>query len=576
MVYVSRIIYICAMKRFALLLFCALLQPCVYSQRWQPVFQPFDSLVLLYDRGQGIASACRQARLLDRMDSISSARPELPALAWRRLYFKSLYLYHHFGQRDEALRLLGEARRLVDRERYPYDEARIGFLRLLIENTRSDDALERYKRHKRRIAYYEKVGDTLMLANTYVMLGRMLGNLNHTAEMLDYLSRAERLYRSRGLEEHALRNRLNIADVLCRTGERERGLQMMDSLLSYPGLTERDTSFTMDVLESLAYNGDEEASRRYYDLARLQGGNLRQAAAASFCRAPFLLERGEADSALSLYRTVQRYLLQRPDNEMETKVLEGLARTFMLRRQWDSAACYFDRSCRLRDSLARIDIPEKIHQMENRAEIGRYEADLRQAVEKSRFHRVISILVIALAVCVVTAVSYIFHIKRRKTKLQHEQIKLQMQLQDRELTASSLMLAGKTNALSNLLERLAAHEENGGIDKRVVQELKSQIRAHFGTQDEWQTFRMQFEKVHPDFFTRLKQLVPTLTEGELRLCAYIRTGMENKQIAQMLARQPNSVKMARYRIRKKLALASGDSLEDFLRNFDRNAKGKEG
>ena len=57
-----------------------------------------------------------------------------------------------------------------------------------------------------------------------------------------------------------------------------------------------------------------------------------------------------------------------------------------------------------------------------------------------------------------------------------------------------------------------------------------------------------------------------ITEGELRLCAYIRTGMENKHIAQMLSLQPESVKKNRYRLRQKLNLGK-ESLEDFLRGI---------
>ena len=89
---------------------------------------------------------------------------------------------------------------------------------------------------------------------------------------------------------------------------------------------------------------------------------------------------------------------------------------------------------------------------------------------------------------------------------------------------------------------------------------------HLGTDDEWDFFKMQFVKVHPDFFVRLKTLCPSITEGELRLCAYIRTGMENKHIAQMLSLQPESVKKKRYRLRQKLNLGK-ESLEDFLRGI---------
>ena len=90
---------------------------------------------------------------------------------------------------------------------------------------------------------------------------------------------------------------------------------------------------------------------------------------------------------------------------------------------------------------------------------------------------------------------------------------------------------------------------------------------YLGKKDEWALFRLQFEKVHPAFFQKLKQHCPDLTEGELRLCAYLSLGMESKQIAQMLSLQPDSIKKSRYRLRQKLRLETKDSIEDFLRRF---------
>ena len=58
-----------------------------------------------------------------------------------------------------------------------------------------------------------------------------------------------------------------------------------------------------------------------------------------------------------------------------------------------------------------------------------------------------------------------------------------------------------------------------------------------------------------------------MTENELRLCAYIKIGMRAKEIAQLLSVSPDSVKMSRYRLKKKLDIAGETSIDDFLRNL---------
>ena len=116
---------------------------------------------------------------------------------------------------------------------------------------------------------------------------------------------------------------------------------------------------------------------------------------------------------------------------------------------------------------------------------------------------------------------------------------------------------------------------------QLVFQLKSLIKES----NEWSFFKRHFEKVHPDFFLLLKESCPQLSENDLRLCALIRTGMSNKEIAQMLGISLNTVFTTRYRIRKKLGnLLKGNnpdkesslseeneleehSLEDFLRKL---------
>ena len=76
-----------------------------------------------------------------------------------------------------------------------------------------------------------------------------------------------------------------------------------------------------------------------------------------------------------------------------------------------------------------------------------------------------------------------------------------------------------------------------------------------------------FTELPSDFFNKLKEASPELTENDLRLCAYIRIGMRAKQIAEMLSITADSVNSNRYRLRKKLGLSRGESLDDFVRKI---------
>lgn len=58
-----------------------------------------------------------------------------------------------------------------------------------------------------------------------------------------------------------------------------------------------------------------------------------------------------------------------------------------------------------------------------------------------------------------------------------------------------------------------------------------------------------------------------MTEGQVKLCAYIGAGMSNASIAKLLNITVQSVRTNRYRLRSRFGLAPGDSLEDFIRRY---------
>jgi DNA-binding CsgD family transcriptional regulator len=87
------------------------------------------------------------------------------------------------------------------------------------------------------------------------------------------------------------------------------------------------------------------------------------------------------------------------------------------------------------------------------------------------------------------------------------------------------------------------------------------------SEKDWDEFRMYFEKVHSSFFEKMKQQHPDLTQSDLKLCALISLNLSMKEMAELMGISPESVKMARHRLRKKLNLATEDNLTEFIASF---------
>ena len=70
--------------------------------------------------------------------------------------------------------------------------------------------------------------------------------------------------------------------------------------------------------------------------------------------------------------------------------------------------------------------------------------------------------------------------------------------------------------------------------------------------------------VKTDFYAKLKVDYDGLTLNQLKICAYIKVGMDNRDIATVTNTEMVSVKKNVNRIKKKLALAPKSSIRDFL------------
>ncbi|MES2486870.1 MAG: LuxR C-terminal-related transcriptional regulator [Bacteroidota bacterium] len=78
--------------------------------------------------------------------------------------------------------------------------------------------------------------------------------------------------------------------------------------------------------------------------------------------------------------------------------------------------------------------------------------------------------------------------------------------------------------------------------------------------------------MHHNFFERLKALNPELTKRELRLCAFVKMDLSNKEISPLLGISLRGIENARYRIRKKIGVSTEDNFAAFLESVAKDAE----
>jgi PAS domain S-box-containing protein len=158
--------------------------------------------------------------------------------------------------------------------------------------------------------------------------------------------------------------------------------------------------------------------------------------------------------------------------------------------------------------------------------------------------------------CVLTDVS--------ELKQAHNEI---MESKKRELTSSALRLIQISELNNNLISDLA--KINTFTNKKGSEMIRQTITKFnlYSGENFWQEFESRFENVYESFYQKLNQLFHDLTPGEKKLCALLRLNLSSKDIAAITFQNPQSVDMARYRLRKKLNLNIEENLVDFLMNI---------
>ena len=142
----------------------------------------------------------------------------------------------------------------------------------------------------------------------------------------------------------------------------------------------------------------------------------------------------------------------------------------------------------------------------------------------------------------------------------------ELDYKNRQLTSSSLAALKQSESLEKVLQQLRELITTQNVKqgtKKKIEEIIHHLRPH-KTETEWEEFRSYFEAVHPSFYINLKKLAPNLSSNELKVCAYLRLGMNTKEIASITFRQVRSVESTRFRIRKKLGLTANDNLAEVL------------
>ena len=136
----------------------------------------------------------------------------------------------------------------------------------------------------------------------------------------------------------------------------------------------------------------------------------------------------------------------------------------------------------------------------------------------------------------------------------------------KELSATTMNIIRKNEILIRIREELTAQKTRLGKDypDKDYRKICQMIDSHLSSEDDWAVFEKNFDRIHENFFSSLRHRYPSLTDNDLRVCAYLHLNLSTKDIASLMNISAKGVEAARSRIRKKIQLPSEQSLTAFM------------
>lgn len=297
--------------------------------------------------------------------------------------------------------------------------------------------------------------------------------------------------------------------------------------------------------------------------------------------------------ALNRYRQVVRLANEQGERYQLNSAYRDLGKTFQLMNQHDSAYQYFELSHDLTDEIYAASNTQQITLLQTLYEVERKDNEIAQLNAENRLSTLLSgagslvlLLLAGLGAVIISrqrlkirneralseqnqqilrTQNELMQVELQNKQLASENLTYQLELKSKELTSHTLHLIQKNQVLEELRDELATILKDDKRDQRKqLKQLANKINESFSQDKNWDDFRTTFEQVHPNFFSNLTRQFPDLTSADLRLIALLKMNMNSTDMATLLGISSDSLRVARYRLRKKLGMAEGESLSGFV------------
>ena len=547
------------MRRFIYILLSSLmtLMSCHHQETlrraaWKPAGGEFDSLTEKIEwQFNDYAPYDSIARSIERMESIVNSDSTNRRLRMSRvLYWKARY-NKRIENSVKSMEYITKAIQLNDSTNYEYD--RLKFLTLFYTQCDTIDGGKQYKLYEYCLEYAKKIKDKSFESYSAIIMGNLLNEINENDKALHFFNLADSLNQQIGYYKLIEKNKINLSDSLLLSMESNNYI-VNDTII-------------MNAIPRNLYvsKGDIKYLRKAYNQIK---NNIRFRELQALYQAPLVNYHynNENLDSMAIYSSLAKnnlYYVQNPN--FKALIWKNLSLYYIVLNKPDSALMcriiyenYVDSVITKRKATEVLRL-NALHEMKT----------MEKNYAEASFRRNMIWAFVILALLASGAIVFLTlnrrHMRARMLAVEKE---LELEKTRKKITAATLSIQEKDQLLDVLKKELQEMRQQGEIKEQHARQLESAIKSHLLEHDTEETFQDMFDTVNPDFTRRLRERCPGIADSYVNLACYILMELDNKKIARLMNIKPESVHQSRWRLRQRLHLAEGETLEDALRTLN--------
>jgi tetratricopeptide (TPR) repeat protein len=486
---------------------------CYNSSRVDTAKQAFQECVQLY---QNLKDTTGLARSYSMLGTLAEIRSEYPVSIYYQT--KAYSLFQEIGDTTEMMDCQIELAYLLGKDNQF----------VLAEKLLKDAE-----------TYFEEKKDSVQLCGLLYTLAEVYGQNNKFVEAENYCDKS-------------LRMRIALKDSM--------NLSICYNYFGYIYMTKKEWNKSIQMfdkaIEIRIKNGMTEEPVIIYNLATC------------------LSKMNEYDKAIA-YLNRSIYLAQNNPEYLNTKSLAFniLAEIYAESGQYEKALEARTTFEILKDSVDKMNDLMKVRELSLRFQNQEKEKLLNASIQRAEQERNFNVLLITASGIIIILLLLTLYLVRLQNKKNVELKERQIRSVQKELELRQEQLISFTQQLtdrSRIIQELEAGMQGKATpvsepeDEHAFEQL---LQMKILTEEDWRVFRIQFEQVFPGVMMRLHARFPFLTGAEQRIFLLIRLCSDTKEIADLLGISSESVRKAKYRLKKKLELGENVAIDEFIRKF---------